>query len=413
MPKFSAEAVKPGNSRWPEAIRRCRPLYARPREIRGDFERDYTRIIHCRAYRRLKHKTQVFYAAGNDHICTRMEHATLVASVSHTLCNALGLNTELAKAIATGHDLGHAPFGHHGEAVLNQIAGTVLGVSFWHEGNSLRFVDSIETVPDERGTPRLLNLTYAVRDGIVNHCGELNDRPLIPRDTVLDLAELAEEPRHLPYTWEGCVVRIADRIAYLGRDLEDAHTLGFLSDRDLGRLLVTASRYLDKKLTSLNNGALMHAFMLDLVESSEPHRGLGFSDQFLELAAKIMEFSRDRIYSHERLNAYKCFAQHVITCVFYRIARMYRQEELRAYLTGLRPTYPVLLHHWIEWLDAYASISSNSVLVLYDLSNERGYLRAVLDFVAGMTDSFILRVFDEVTSAQTQFGPLGQTMRTP
>ena len=115
---FSSEAMFKGHSLWEGMIRRDSPLYSREFDIRTEFGRDYTRILHSLAYRRLKHKTQVFFNIENDHICTRMEHVAHVESVSATIAQYLGLNQELTKAIAMGHDLGHAPFGHRGETII-------------------------------------------------------------------------------------------------------------------------------------------------------------------------------------------------------------------------------------------------------------------------------------------------------
>ena len=112
---FESVAATPNNSKWKYMIARRLPLYNRGNDIRSDFERDYTRIIHSTAYRRLKHKTQVFYSPENDHICTRIEHVNHVDSISYTISNYLHLNTELTRAIAVGHDLGHSPFGHQGK----------------------------------------------------------------------------------------------------------------------------------------------------------------------------------------------------------------------------------------------------------------------------------------------------------
>ncbi|NLM97596.1 MAG: HD domain-containing protein [Halanaerobiaceae bacterium] len=120
MPFSKVAAVK-GNDQWDIFVKRQSDIYQRLDDIRSDFWRDYNRILHCTAYRRLKHKTQVFFATRNDHICTRIEHVNHVASVSATLCKKLSLNVELAVAIATGHDLGHAPFGHEGEKILREI----------------------------------------------------------------------------------------------------------------------------------------------------------------------------------------------------------------------------------------------------------------------------------------------------
>ena len=119
---FVNVSANENNPNWNNIISRQTPLYSRNNDIRSEFERDYTRIIHSNAYRRLKHKTQVFYSPQNDHICTRIEHVNHVESVSYTIANYLGLNTELTKAIAVAHDLGHSPFGHSGEKLLNEIA---------------------------------------------------------------------------------------------------------------------------------------------------------------------------------------------------------------------------------------------------------------------------------------------------
>ena len=115
---FLNEATNKNNIKWNNAISRESPLYSRNNDIRSEFERDFTRIIHSNAYRRLKHKTQVFYSPQNDHICTRIEHVNHVESISYTIANYLGLNTELTKAIAVAHDLGHSPFGHKGEKIF-------------------------------------------------------------------------------------------------------------------------------------------------------------------------------------------------------------------------------------------------------------------------------------------------------
>ena len=153
MPKnsFQQEAIIAENFKWTSCIDRQKKIYSRSDDIRSDFARDYNRILHCTAYGRLKHKTQVFFATKNDHICTRIEHVNHVNSVSYTISKFLGLNTELTNAISIGHDLGHAPFGHAGESVIKGIVASTLRNTFWHERNSLRFVDKIETLEDQIG----------------------------------------------------------------------------------------------------------------------------------------------------------------------------------------------------------------------------------------------------------------------
>ena len=137
------QSANPNNPKWNNIIQRKSTLYQRDNDIRSDFERDYTRVINSRAYRRLKHKTQVFFSPENDHICTRIEHVTLVESISYTIAKYLGLNTELTKAISIAHDIGHSPFGHQGEKILSEISKSDLNKSFWHEKNGLEYVDKI------------------------------------------------------------------------------------------------------------------------------------------------------------------------------------------------------------------------------------------------------------------------------
>ena len=144
MKKFEKYAANENNPNWDKIISRQSPLYNRNNFMRSEFERDYTRIIHSTAYRRLKHKTQVFFSPENDHICTRIEHVTHVESISYTIAKNLGLNTELTKAIAVAHDVGHSPFGHEGEKILSEISNRDLGISFWHEKYGLELVDNIE-----------------------------------------------------------------------------------------------------------------------------------------------------------------------------------------------------------------------------------------------------------------------------
>ncbi|MDY2734546.1 HD domain-containing protein, partial [Intestinibacter sp.] len=225
--KFSDVAMV-DNNKWKKAIHRERELYSRENDMRSDFGRDYTRILHSLAYRRLKHKTQVFFNTRNDHICTRMEHVAHVESISYTIAKELGLNFELTKAIAIGHDLGHAPFGHKGEQIIKKLTKEHLNDSFWHEKNGLRVVDKLDLLQDNKGNFANLNLTYAVRDGIVCHCGEVDENAIIPRSDTIDLNQIENPGEVQPFTWEGCIVKISDKIAYLGRDIEDALLLNII-----------------------------------------------------------------------------------------------------------------------------------------------------------------------------------------
>ena len=212
MKKFEKYSATPENPKWEQIISRETPLYKRDNDIRDEFERDYGRIIHCNAYRRLKHKTQVFFSPENDHICTRIEHVTHVESISHTIAKYLGLNTELTKAIAVAHDLGHSPFGHEGEHILSEISKRDLDKPFWHERNGLDFVENIELLEDTNNYMQNLDLTYAVRDGIISHCGEIDENCVKPRDKFINLQDYTYPNEYAPFTWEGCVVKISDKI---------------------------------------------------------------------------------------------------------------------------------------------------------------------------------------------------------
>lgn len=400
---FSQVSTQQGNEKWEYAISRIYPIYNKPNDIRSEFARDYTRILHSTAYRRLKHKTQVFFATRNDHICTRIEHVNLVASVSYTIANYLGLNTELTNAIALGHDIGHAPFGHAGEDFIKKIVEKELGETFWHERNSLRFADKCETLPDRDGIERNLNLTYAVRDGVVCHCGEVDENSLFPRDEIVDLYNIRKANDCPPYTWEGCVVKIADKIAYLGRDIEDALLLKILTVSELKELTKIGRTYGDTKANEINNTLLMHDFIIDLCCASSPEKGIAFSPRHLALIKALKKFNYDYIYGHERLTNYKSYAKVVIDCIYQTLIRGYHGKDTLAELDRYRDIYPVLVKTFSEWLVKYSNsreVRSNKFQndLLYDLDSRSDYVQAVIDYISGMTDSFAIRVFNEITT---------------
>ena len=157
MKKFEAVQMNENNEKWKKAIHREEKMYNPVfgvKTMRTDFDRDYTRVLNCNAYKRLKHKTQVFFAPKNDHICTRIEHVNLVESISNTIANYLGLNSELTKAIAVTHDIGHSPFGHQGEKILSTIAQREYGERFSHGRNGVHYVDDLELLRDIAGIKR-------------------------------------------------------------------------------------------------------------------------------------------------------------------------------------------------------------------------------------------------------------------
>lgn len=301
MKKFENFRANPSNSKWKNMISREQPLYNKENDIRTDFERDYTRIIHSTAYRRLRHKTQVFFSPENDHICTRIEHVTHVESISYTIANYLGLNTELTKAISVAHDIGHSPFGHEGEHILSEFSKKDLHTSFWHEKNGLDFADKIELLEDDERFKQNLDLTYAVRDGIISHCGEIDENALKPRDEFIDLSQYTYPNQYAPYSWEACVVKISDKISYIGRDIEDAITLGIL-DNHLDEMYELLRISPDK---SINNTVLIHYLIKDLCQNSSPTEGLCFSEEAFHLLNKIKNFNYLNIYQCDRIKPSK------------------------------------------------------------------------------------------------------------
>lgn len=222
--------------------------------IRTDFQRDRDRIIHSKAFRRLKHKTQVFISPEGDHYRTRITHTLEVSQIARTISRSLRLNEDLTEAIALGHDLGHTPFGHTGEQVLNEL----LDEGFRHEEQSLRVVDFLE-----KGTG--LNLTWEVRDGIRNHT-----------------------TRGKPATLEGYVVRLSDWIAYINHDIDDAERAGILKEEDLPQKSVDI---LGKK-----HGERIDTMIKDVIETSCGKAEVKMSDNVFDATWELRTFLFEKVY---------------------------------------------------------------------------------------------------------------------
>ncbi|MEF2143912.1 MAG: HD domain-containing protein [Desulfovibrionaceae bacterium] len=399
---FQDVAVAPGNPLWETAIVRHEALYSRAEDVRSPFSRDYNRILHCTAYRRLKHKTQVFFAPQNDHICTRIEHVAHVMSVAETITTALGLNRELTAAAAIGHDLGHAPFGHCGESVLKALAREHVGATFWHERNSLRFVDDLETLVDPGGTHRHLALTYGVRDAIVCHCGEVGSAALRPRRKALPLELMDRPAQHEPFTWEGCVVKLSDKIAYLGRDIEDALATGILTPAQRGKLEELARSYGEIKARDINNTVLLQAFIQDLRRNSDPDKGIRLSEKNAVFMERLKAFNYKHIYLHPRLESYKKYVQLVIETLFAELDGTLLDGDGLECVRAEAAKRPILFRIFQDWLEKYSKQGRETApkglfgnRVLYDLDKPEERFQAVLDFISGMTDTYALRSFDE------------------
>ena len=403
--RFLNHQLGRAHDKWEQSLQRGGdfiPSEDKPDDTRSQFYRDYSRILHCTSYRRLKHKTQVFFATQNDHICTRMEHVNHVVSISYTISKFLGLNTELTQAIALGHDLGHSPFGHEGETLLSEIMQQWDG-SFWHEKNGLYTADKIATLPNASNMHKNLRLTYAVRDGIISHCGETDENGLFPRPGAIDLEQIERPNQYMPFTWEACVVKLSDKIAYLGRDIEDAIELNLLEpDRleELNKLM----RKIPDSPGVVNNTALIELFIKDICRNSSPEEGMHFSPRYFNLLVDVKEFNYRHIYYHPRLLYYKEYARCIIHTIFDFLDGFYGKDVLEQ-IAANTSKFPVLLRYFHEWLIKYSAVDlterdkahfSNDII--YDIADQIQYRRAVIDYIAGMTDNFAIRVYHEIIS---------------
>lgn len=343
----------------------------RPDDARGAFYRDTTAIIHSSPFRRLKHKTQVFFAPSNDHICTRMEHVLHVASIATAICRGLRLDTELAWAIGMGHDLGHTPFGHVGEHIISDLMREKGYDGFEHELNSLRIVDFLA----EHG--KGLNLTYAVRDGIACHNGERFLRNLRPVFAVRDLSQLRTRSEAIPASWEAVVVRFSDQIAYLGRDYEDACRLSIIQPDMIPPL---AAESLGRK-----NGEIINTLVNDIIDHSDNDQGISFSPRIFEAVEVMRDFNYQFIYRSPLLQGYEKY--------FKRLLRL-----IVDYLQGMLDSYGM---DESKYVDEKNMLAVGFYQHLYGMREpylrfDGDIKRIVFDYVAGMSDNFCLDCANEI-----------------
>ncbi|MEI7628942.1 MAG: HD domain-containing protein [Bacteroidota bacterium] len=341
--------------------------------IRGEYFRDQTAIIHSMPFRRLKHKTQVFFSPENDHVCTRIEHVLHVATIGASICKGLNnhgwnLNPEMAFAIGLGHDLGHAPFGHAGESALNRKLNS--DFEFIHEVHGLKVVDKL--CNDGNG----LNLTYGVRDGIINHNGEILQQVLKPTNEINNL-ELIKNRKNIASSYEGCIVRFADKIAYLGRDIEDALIAKF----------ITIDQIPDEIRTEVgaSNGEIINTLIHDIVNSSKDTDEIRISDEMFDKIKILQRFNYKYIYDHEIITNYKKMGERILEELFDFLIEFhsnhghnyefYMQSEI------------VLIRHFGSYLERYKQI--------YELEGNIPKI-IVCDFIAGMTDGYALNAYNEI-----------------
>ena len=292
-------------------------------EIRTCFQRDIDRITHSNSFRRLKHKTQVFLQPEGDHYRTRLTHTLEVARIGRTIARALRLNEDLTEAIALGHDLGHTPFGHAGERALGEIMSQEGG--FKHNEQSLRVVSVLENMG------RGLNLTHEVKNGITCHTGNTK-----------------------PDTFEGDIIRIADRIAYVNHDIDDAIRAGILREEDIP---VEITETLGKK-----HSARINSLVLDLISESRKRGAISLSPKIADIFEKYRSFAYNNIYLN--MSA--------------------KSEEAKVY--GI-----------INGLFGYYASNPGELPEDYRRIAERDSLRrAVSDFVSGMTDKYSIYIYEEL-----------------
>lgn len=343
----------------------------RKEDIRGSYFRDTTAIIHSSAFRRLKHKTQVFYAPSNDHICTRMEHVLHVASIASTICRPLGLDTELAWAIGMGHDLGHTPFGHTGEKIVSELSQKRGLPPFEHEVNSLRVI----TFLANKG--KGLNLTYAVRDGIVSHNGESLKKRMIPTFELKNFDDIKSRQGLIPTTYEGVVVRFSDSIAYLGRDFEDACRLGIIKEEELPELV--------RERIGSTNSQIITSLINDLIVGANNKTGIGFSDEVFEAVELMSAFNYEHIYRSKILNGYTRYFSRLLNLIIDYLEELYSSYHLneKGYADEKNMLAAGFYNHISEMYPVY-------------MEKEGSDRRMIIDYVAGMTDNFSLDSANEI-----------------
>ncbi len=293
-----------------------------PCDIRTDYQRDRDRILHSKAFRRLKHKTQVFISPEGDHYRTRLTHTLEVSQIARTIARGLRLNEDLTEAIALAHDLGHTPFGHAGEYALNIIS----EIGFKHYRQSLRVVELLEN----RGMG--LNLTWEVRDGILNH-----------------------PTKGKPSTLEGAIVRLADKIAYINHDIDDAIRGHILSSNDLPK------EYTD--VLGITSKERINVMVHDIVTKSMERNEIIMSEHILDAMTGMRKFMFENVYIDSKAKEHEERAQNMLTQLF-----LYFKEH--SYLLP-----PELLQ-----------------MVDEDELEER----VVIDYIAGMTDRYAMRKFMDV-----------------
>ena len=332
-------------------------------DIRAPFFRDVDRIIHALSYTRYADKTQVYSFKQNDHISERMLHVQLVSKVARTIGRALNLNCDLIEAIALGHDVGHTPLAHTGEALLNEISLRELGEYFAHNIQGVRHYMEVENHGEG------LNLSVQVLDGIMCHNGEMLSNVYTPvaktkeeflREYQEAYHDLKASSHNHPMTLEGCVVRISDIIGYIGRDIEDAIELGLFERSELPKEIT--------EILGNTNSDIMNTIILDIIENSLDKPYIALSERVYRALFALKKFNGENIYS-----------------------KSMTKEDIEYYRSGMNQLYHIYLD------DIKANRIESVIYTVFLNSQSPRYLkvtdarRKVIDFIAGMTDDMFIR----------------------
>lgn len=333
---------------------------------RQNFSLDTDRILHSLSYSRYIDKTQVFYLIKNDHITHRVLHVQLVSKIARTIGRLLRLNEDLIEAISLGHDIGHTPFGHDGEKFLSELSRNHGLGHFFHNIQGVRFLEKIE----RKG--RGWNLSLQVLDGILSHDGEVHSEALSP-DRQKDFALLEgimkekqeDSTKEIwPMTLEGCVVRMADTISYVGRDIEDAIRLGLITRGDIPEEC--------RRRLGETNGTIVYTLVEDLVTNSLDKPFIAFSEELARILKKLKEFNNERIYMSEKVKKQTPKIKLMFGLLF--------EKHLRDLETG--DTTSDIYKEFLEGMSPEYKASTTPPEI-------------VRDFIAGMTDEFFLAQCDK------------------
>ncbi|MCF8110103.1 MAG: HD domain-containing protein [Desulfobacteraceae bacterium] len=350
----------------PEAARSAGGLRRRrEKRLETDYRQQYgvdvDRILHSLAYSRYIDKTQVFYLIRNDHITHRMLHVQLASKVARTIGRFLGLNEDLIEAVAIGHDIGHAPFGHDGERFLSELCKKHGIGEYHHNVQSVQFLEKVE----RKG--RGWNLCLQTLDGILCHDGEVHDRHLAParaksfkgHDRELYDRRTGRPVRLVPMTLEGCVMRFSDTISYIGRDIEDAIRLGLIRRSDLPADCV--------KHLGDTNGTIVYNLVTDVITSSYGKDYVAFSSDISGALRELKEFNYERIYSNPLIKRDIGLIREMFEYLFERFLYDVRTGNKESPVHG-------------NFIAGMAE----------DYVNQHSGAEIVRDFIAGMTDQYFL-----------------------